>query len=220
MERSPIRFLWEGIEGFVLLAAVLLTWPVSRRWLRNWGCRPGERGLRWRGDDFIKAPEDLTTRAIDIKALPEEVWPWVVQFGLGRAGFYSYELLERLVGIPVRNVESIVPRFQHLEVGDSIKLHPSAPPIPVAAVESNHCLCFAQIDTAEEWGASSDPARSWSIYLRPTEESSCCLLVRTCLGPIREPSWVKRLFLAVEAPIDFLMEQRMLRTIKRLAEAR
>ena len=74
---------------------------------------------------------------IDIDAPAERVWSFVVQFGLGRAGFYSYELLERLVGIPVTNVESVEPAWQSLQLGDEVVLHPKAPGIPVAIIEAD-----------------------------------------------------------------------------------
>jgi len=72
------------------------------------------------------------TRAVEIHAPAENVWPWIVQFGFGKAGFYSYELLERLVGIPVTNNETIEASMQSLAVGDEVLLHPKAPGIPVA----------------------------------------------------------------------------------------
>jgi hypothetical protein len=131
--RSRVRFILEGIEGVGVTLAVLLTWPVSKRWLRNWGSLPEERERAWPGDEFVLPNHSTYTRAIDVTVPAPEVWPWLVQFGLGRAGFYSYELLERVVGIPVRNVESVVTGLQSLSVGDEVLLHPKAPGIPVAA---------------------------------------------------------------------------------------
>jgi len=125
--RSAFRFLYEGVEGLVVVVLVLLTWPVSKRWLANWGSTPEERSVEWAGDAFVTDPEVVNTRAVTIAAAREQVWTWIVQFGLGRAGFYSYELLERAFGIPVRNVESVLPQFQTLQVGDEIRLHPTAP---------------------------------------------------------------------------------------------
>jgi len=155
------------------------------------------------------------TRAIDIAAPAAAVWPWIVQFGLGRAGFYSYELFERLVGIPVKNVESIAPEFQSIEVGDEVKLHPTAPGIPVALVDPGAAVCFGE--ELESPGNGEHPARSWSFYLEPIDERSSRLIIRGCFEP--SPSLTKRIAAAALEPIDFVMEQRMLRTIKRLAES-
>jgi len=210
----------EGVEGLAVLAATLCTWPLSKRWLKNWGSSPAERGRAWPGDRYVAVEHDTRTRAIDIAAPAGAVWPWIVQFGLDRAGFYSYELLERLAGIPVTNLESIEPSMQSVAVGDEVRLHPKAPGIPVAHLEPGRSICFGESDAAGSAASRPDPARSWSIYLEPAAARSCRLLVRGCIEPLREPSWRKRLSLAFDGPLDFVMEQRMLRTIKRLAESR
>jgi len=216
--RRWLRFAAEGVEGVVVLLLVLGTWPVSRRWLRNWGSTVAERERVWSGDAFVATPHEAYTRAVDVAASVDAVWRWVVQFGLGRAGFYSYELLERLVGIPVRNVERIVPEYQSLRVGDEIKLHPQAPGIPVAAVARGKHICFGRLGDGPE-ATPAEPRRSWSIYLESQTAGSCRLLLRGCIEPLRRRTWLRRLGMALEAPIDFVMEQRMLRTVRRLAEA-
>lgn len=216
--RNKLRFALESAEGLALLPLVLFTWPLSRRWLQDWGSRPDERGRRWPGDELVTEINSAYTRAIDISAPGPEVWRWIVQFGLGRAGFYSYELFERLVGIPVTNVESVIPEHQSLSVGDQIRLHPKAPGIPVGILRPGTHICFGALDEPGETRLEPDPARSWSMYIRSGGPDSSRLVLRGCIEPVREPSLRKRLSLALEEPIDFLMEQRMLRTIRRVAE--
>ena len=213
------RFIVEGLEGVAVALAVLVSWPVSRRWLQDWGSLPKERLRAWPGDEFVLPEHTTYTRAVTIHASASDVWPWLVQFGLGRAGFYSYELLERLVGIPVKNVESIVPDYQDLAAGDEILLHPKAPGIPVAALNRDNHICFGVVDDPERPIEKPDPARSWSMYIEPRSETASRLLLRSCVEPPRDRSFSKRLAALIEAPIDFVMEQRMLRTIKRLAES-
>ncbi len=215
--RSTSRFLLEGLEGITVFLLVMITWPLSRRWLNNWGSKTYERQRKWVGDTFVAVAKETYTRAIDIDASPEVVWQWVVQFGLGRAGFYSYEILERLAGIPVRNVESIVAEYQSLEIGDEIKLHPKAPGIPVGALKVARHVCFGKSGPIQE--TSPDPNRSWSIYLEPRSDRLCRLILRGCIDSLRKPTLFKRVILAIDTPIDFVMEQRMLRTIRRLAES-
>ena len=216
--RSTLRFVLEGVEGVVILLFVLGTWPLSRRRLGNWGSTVSERERVWPGDALAPAAIETYTRAVDVAASSDVVWRWVVQFGLERAGFYSYELLERLVGIPVRNVEVILPAHQTLEVGAEIKLHPTAPGIPVGVVEEGRHICFGESSLSPN-AAAPDPRRSWSIYLEPQSHDSCRLLLRSCIEPVRRPTFGNRFGLALEAPVDFVMEQRMLRTIRRLAAA-
>ncbi len=212
--RSTARFAREGVEGAAVALGTLLTWPVSKRWLRNWGSSSKDRRAGWPGDDLVAPNLPTNTRAIDIQAPAEAVWPWLVQFGLGKAGFYSYELLERLIGIPVTNVESVESTMQSLEEGDKVSLHPTAPGIPVAIVEPQRCICFGTKTPDPE----EDLRRSWSFYIAPKGDKACRLLLRGCFEETRKRSLKSRLAFALAEPIDFAMEQRMLRTIKRLSE--
>lgn len=216
--RSRLRFVLEGIEGVIVLGSVLCTWPLSKRWLKHWGSHLQERERTWPGDHLVSPRHVTCTRAIDVGAPAETVWPWIVQFGLGRAGFYSYELLEHLVGIPVTNVESLEPSMQSLAVGDEIHLHPKAPGVPIARLQPGRHICFGAVHDPDSTAARPDPIRSWSIYIEPAAAESCRVLLRSCIEPLQNPSWLKRLAAALDEPIDFVMEQRMLRTIKRLAE--
>jgi hypothetical protein len=217
--RTIARFIAEGVEGIGVTLIVMSTWPLSRRWLRNWGAHPGERDRVWPGDKFVSRDHTAYTRAIDVAVSGDAVWPWLVQFGLGRAGFYSYELLERVLGIPVRNVESIMSDLPRLSVGDEILLHPKAPGIPVAALKEGRYICFGTVEGPDSPIERPDPARSWSMYIESLAGNSSRLLLRGCIESLREPTFSKRLTNLLEEPIDFIMEQRMLRTIKRLAEA-
>ena len=216
--RTTARFAIESIEGLVLAPLIVLSWPVAKRWLSDWGSTPAERARAWPGDALAPAAVAVHTRAVDVSAPAEVVWRWVVQFGLGRAGFYSYEMIERMVGIPVRNVESILPDHQDLSVGQEIKLHPETPGIPVGMIAPGQHVCFGEPGAMTE--RTPDPRRSWSIYVVPTAQRSARLIVRSCIEGLRAPTVGKRLGLTFEAPVDFAMEQRMLRTVRRLSERR
>jgi hypothetical protein len=54
------------------------------------------------------------------------VWPWLIQMGQDRAGFFGYDGLERLVGLRIGNADTIVPEWQHLAVGDQLRVAPAA----------------------------------------------------------------------------------------------
>jgi hypothetical protein len=70
------------------------------------------------------------------------VWPWIAQIGQGRGGFYSYQLLENLLGCGIENAEAIHREWQRLAVGDPVRLHEKAPPLRVALVEHAHALVW------------------------------------------------------------------------------
>ncbi|MBW2464423.1 MAG: hypothetical protein JRH11_22425, partial [Deltaproteobacteria bacterium] len=75
-------------------------------------------------------------------------------------------------------------------------------------------VCFGQAPGSD--APEEHPGRSWSFYVQPIDDDSCRLVVRACFEPATRLA--ARIALAVEEPVDFVMEQRMLRTIKRLAE--
>jgi hypothetical protein len=219
--RSPIRMLLEGLEGIALLVLAVATWPLSRLFLTHLGARPDERRREWPGDRLLTTVDVRVIRAITIHAPVAAVWPWLVQFGLGRGGFHSYELLERLGGINVRNVERILPHLQSLEIGQEIKLHPSAPGLFVALLEPNEHLCLRSWKDGQDL-TDSDPeiVGSFSLYLVTASADSCRFLVRTCKQERRPRTRRARLIATfLEDPLDLVMEQRMLRTVRRLAVA-
>ncbi len=220
--RSPIRMLLEAKEGFVLLFLAVLSWPLSRFFLTDLGTRRDEHEREWPGDRLLSRVDACATRAVTVRAPAEAVWPWLLQFGLDRGGFYSYELLERLGGIDVRNVERILPHLQSLEVGQEIKLHPTAPGLFVTLLAPNEHLC-SRTWRDERDLAERDPAivGSFSLYLVRESTDSCRLLVRTCKQQRRaRPRGARFVAGFLEDPLDLVMERRMLRTVRRLAERR
>jgi len=75
------------------------------------------------GDEIVRDPDWVTNFAIDIAASPDEVWPWLVQMGFGRAGYYTWFPLDN-GGVP--SAEAIVPSLQGLAVGDIVPDGPRA----------------------------------------------------------------------------------------------
>ena len=71
-------------------------------WLRNWGARPYEVDMTLPGDDILPGATLQTTRAITVDTGPEHIWPWLLQMGpRPRAGVYTYDWIERLLGIDI-----------------------------------------------------------------------------------------------------------------------
>ena len=91
--------------------------------LSRWGATDDEVSLAAPGDQVVANPHTVTTRAVTIRAQPNEVWPWLVQMGAGRGGLYSYDWLDRLLGyVGSPSSDQILPQFQELAVGDVIPL--------------------------------------------------------------------------------------------------
>jgi hypothetical protein len=86
----------------------------------GWGATTDEQQMTLPVDDADPAP--YVTRAIKINAPPSAVWPWIVQMGQGRAGFYSNTWLENLFGGDIHNAQSVHPEWQPRAIGDRVPL--------------------------------------------------------------------------------------------------
>jgi hypothetical protein len=109
------------VSIIVLLAGfTLLYYLIYLPWSLSWGATDEEVNRQMSGDDILDQPTFVATRAISIEASPEEIWPWIIQIGYRRAGFYSYDRLDN-DSIPSSN--HILPEYQGLQVGDLIPMN-------------------------------------------------------------------------------------------------
>jgi hypothetical protein len=108
------------IGATVASASAAYGFVRGRALFRTWGIDGADSSRPLPGDDLVPEAEAIDTRAIDIDAPPEKVWPWLVQMGYGRAGWYSYDQLD--MNRP--SADRIVPELQSLAVGDIVPTHP------------------------------------------------------------------------------------------------
>ena len=109
-----------AIAGAVIGTAAGITIGRTVRWWRTWGLDPAEAARSLAGDDLVPTPTAIETRGITIDAPPEAVWPWLVQMGFGRAGWYSYDRLDNRG----RSVDVIRPEFQATAIGEIVPMSP------------------------------------------------------------------------------------------------
>ena len=108
------------LVGAAVAAAGWAAYSNVRRWWETWGVDPDEGARALAGDALVPDATVVDTRGLTIDAPPEAVWPWLVQMGFGRAGWYSYDRLD----MRGASAERIVPEWQQLEVGDLLPTHP------------------------------------------------------------------------------------------------
>ena len=158
---QPRRGRWQMVSE---LAGVLhdlpafLTAPLYRRWHLHWGATPAEATASLPGDTLLPQAQYRTTRAITIDAPPDAVWPWLVQVGCGRGGFYSNDLLDNL-GRP--SATTIVASLQQLEPGQWVPMSPGSPTERTAfKVDSFEVRQVAAVDqTGQHLGVAAERDR-------------------------------------------------------------
>lgn len=195
------------------VAATVALYPAMRWWFMRWGADLQEIEADLPGDDLVPDPTTTTTRAITIDAVPEAIWPWLVQMGQNRGGLYSYDWLENLCGLQFHNADRIVPEWQSLAVGDQIRLAPeSAGPdagFTVVSIDPPRSIVTAMGDTP-------DTGASWAFVLRPVDAHRTRLIVRLRarfgLHPAAE--WFG---MRVLEPVHFVMERKQLLGIRKRA---
>lgn len=164
-------FLLRLLGIFTLIGLMVAVYQlIIRPWQLHWGATPEEITRTMPGDDLVHEPTFLATRAVTIEGSPEDIWPWLVQMGYGRAGFYAYDLIEN-VGSErgLRSAERILPELQTLAVGDTMPISAVASLI-VHDMEPNRFLV---------WADSSRPTSSaftWALY--PVDEHVTRLISR------------------------------------------
>lgn len=201
--KSYGKILMAAFGGVAALSAYTF---LVRPWHLSWGATDEELKLPLPGDELVEDPPLNATHAITIEAPVAEVWPWLVQMGQTRAGFYSYTWLENIVGCQMHNADRIVPEWQELKVGDEVWLHPKAPPLRVLAIEPGRAIVLE---------------KCWTFFLQPIDEHSTRLIIRGRgeFNPdLKHPLLNFVLWRGIFEPAHFIMERKMMLGIKQRAE--
>jgi len=194
---------------FATLALAMVYWFPIRRWMSRWGTTPSDAAQVMAGDGLLVDPTYSGTLTVTVNALPEHIWPWLVQIGYQRGGLYSYDWLDRLFSYLDRpSATCILPEFQHLAVGDNIPLGRS-PSWPVAVIEPCRALVLDMRNMSGfDW--------VWQFGLYPIDENRTRLVSRS---RVRTQALWARLFTYAIEPAGFVMTRRMLLGLKDRAEA-
>jgi hypothetical protein len=120
--RSRLR---ELVTVLVCVALLLVAgWVFVRPVLLNVGSTHAEQSAAMPGDDAVVDPRTVMTRSVTVDGTRADVWPWLVQMGVGKGGFYGYDWLENLgpAGVldDIRNTDRVHPEWQDLQVGDHV----------------------------------------------------------------------------------------------------
>jgi len=182
-----------------LVAAAVLFQYVYLPWNLSWGATEEEANREMAGDELCGDADFSPTRAITIDASPEEVWPWIVQMGYKRAGFYSYDALDN-AGVP--SADRIIPELQDVKLGDRIPLD-RAGSVVVKALEAHRVFVLASEPPFLTW--------AWELSEAGPRRTRVVTRVRAQMGDAQ----MKFVWEAFE----FFMIRKCLLGIKRRAES-
>ncbi len=211
---------------FTCAALWLAATATLRPWSIHWGATVGEARGNMIGDALIGSPQYETTRAITINAPPDEVFPWLMQIGADRGGFYSYEALEDLFGLGIDNTDRLHPEWQDLREGSEVRLAAAGGPVMrVAELHAPFAIALlTRVNTVSGTEFTKDqplPAHyvmtSWAFEVRPLPDNQSRLVVRYRMA--FEPGLVNAVaYRELLGPIHFVMERAMLKGIKARAD--
>lgn len=157
------------LAALALIALVMAAYFFcARPYQLHWGASDQEIKQAMPGDQLDPSPEFFATRAITIAGTPEEIWPWLLQMGYGRAGFYGYDILENQ-GSPrgILSADRILPEFQQFKAGDEVPIS-SVAKMVFYAIEPNQYLIWT----------GTDYQGSFLWALNPIDESHTRLVSR------------------------------------------
>ena len=198
-----------------VVVAVLAYWFVVRPRMLNWGATPEEAVRPLPGDGLVAPPNDTSTFARTVGAPADDVWPWLVQMGQERGGFYSYAWAENLFGLGIRNVDRVVPEWQDRDVGDAVRLAETDrwgnAELEVKRLDPGRALVLGT--------PGDDVAWSWAFVVEPYADGASRLYVRS---RVARPSSLSALLAArlVLEPVAAFMTQKTVRGIAARAERR
>jgi hypothetical protein len=200
---SALWFGWLGVGTVAASAAAALLVYLRRirPWHSRWGATDAEVNRPLPGDELIPDAAS-TTRAISIEAAPEQVWPWLLQIGYGRAGWYSYDWIDN-DGHP--SAMEVIPELQTVLVGDTIEMVPGFGPKVIDLYPPMYLI------------AGDEKSGTWCLftYVTPTG----CRLISRWRQAWQANGLVSKFFIMLSDPGAFIMERKMLLGLKKRAEA-
>ena len=186
-----------GVGLGILAVVVAFYLLVVKPWHMRWGATDDEVTRAMPGDELIPGAGSAT-RAITVDATPEVVWPWLVQLGYGKAGWYSYDWIDNDFR---PSADRILPEYQHLRPGDKILMMPE---MGFVVDSVNEPLSIVSV--------LEDGSTSWCLGLYPNPSGSTRLVSRW--RPKFEMTPATFFLTVLSEPGTFIMEQKMLRTIR------
>lgn len=190
----------------IVISVVAIVLLIPR--MDRWGASTDEIGASLSGDELVPSPRISYTRAVSINASPEQIYPWIVQMGAGKGGWYSYDWFEtNALRCQNANADRIHEDWQGLNVGDKVKMCPDEnmpPAYVVARMDPGQALILGHQED-DQW------VEVWQFVLIPQQDGSTRLVIRS-------RNAAEGLFWNIIRPGEFIMMRGMMLGIKDRAE--
>jgi hypothetical protein len=166
------------------------------------------------GDEIVADRNSLSTRAVTVNAPAAKIYPWLMQVGQGRGDMYSYEWLENLIGCNIHNVYQVVPELQQVTVGQVIRMGPEG--FPMYHVDSFAPGQYLVLRPADPKTEAPGPG-AWTMAVVGQPDGTSRLIFRQ---QMRVDAGIGNFIMwrVIVDPMTVVMEQKMMRTIRDLAE--
>ena len=203
-------------------AALAVYAGLVRPRMVSWGATAAEQQAAYPGDELVPDSFSASTMATDIAAPPAAIWPWLIQMGNDRAGFYSWDRLDN-GGQP--SAERVHPEWQDLEQGSRIQCTPDGRFwFDVALLDPERALVLrSSYDLKGHWfNPMRRPPRhfndgTWGFFLRPTPDGGTRLIVHG-VGRGRPRALVTLVGFLLLEPAHWVMQTKQFRELRRRAE--
>lgn len=207
--RHALLRLLAGLSVLSLVMAGYVVW--ARPAQLSWGATQEELSRPMPGDELDADPTFLATRAITIDGTAQEIWPWLVQMGYDRAGYYGYDLIENLGSdTGPDSATRIVPELQQARVGDEIPISAAGSWV-VYAIEPDHYLVWTDDAATSSYTWELYPIDAertrlvsrirWTHHWTPPEQLGADLFTEFTDGPA-----VRKILLGVQGRVEDRIE--------------
>jgi hypothetical protein len=218
--------IWWIILGIIVLGLVSLG-IILLLCLNVGHTTKKEKNMSLPGDYLLEKERAFRdTNAITINAAPSQIWPYIVQMCRTKAGFYSYQFFENMVGCDIHNVYEIKPEWQHIKKGDWKFFHKGGVGVEVVDFKENEYLIGysdsrkpCKVKGSKPYNPfNEEMAYSWVFVLRELSPGKTRMILR-CDVHFAPRSILRWAFLAITQGIPaVVMQQKLKRTVKALVE--